>query len=66
MNQLSEFGKQVKKKLIDLNKSQTWVIEEVNKKTGLYFDSSYMYKIQTGKKTTPKIMEAISEILDIN
>ena len=66
MNQLSEFGKQVKKKLIDLNKSQAWLIEEVNKKTGLYFDNSYMYKIQTGKKTTPKIMEAISEILDIN
>ena len=65
MTQLSEFGKTVRIKLIELNKSQAWLIEEVSRKTGLYFDTSYMHKIQTGKKCTPKIVEAIKEILEI-
>ena len=59
------FGKEVKKKLVDMGKTQEWLIAEVRKKTGLYFDSSYMYKIQTGQLTTPKITQAIQEILKL-
>ena len=66
MTQLSEFGKTVRIKLIELNKSQTWLIEEVSRETGLYFDTSYMHKIQTGKKCTPKIVKAIKKILEIH
>lgn len=62
---LSPFGKEIKKRLIDLGKTQTWLIDRVGEATGLYFDGSYMYKIQTGQLTTPKIVQAISEILDI-
>jgi hypothetical protein len=62
---LSEFGKDISKRLIDLSKPQTWLIEEVRNKTGLYFDDSYMYKIKTGQLSTPKIVQAICEILDI-
>ena len=58
MAKLSEFGK-------DISKPQTWLIEEVRNKTGLYFDDSYMYKIKTGQLSTPKIVQAICEILDI-
>ena len=65
MAKLSEFGKDISKRLIDLSKPQTWLIEEVRKKTGLYFDDSYMYKIKTGQLSTPKIVQAICEILDI-
>ena len=31
----TNFGKSVKKRLIDLNKTQNWLIEEVKVKTGL-------------------------------
>ena len=62
---LTPFGKEIKKKLIDLDKSHTWLIAKVNEKTGLYFDSSYLHKIMTGKLHTPKIKRAICEILDI-
>jgi len=62
---LSAFGKDIGKRLIDLDKPQIWLIEEVRNKTGLYFDDSYLYKIKTGKLTTPKVVQAIREILDL-
>lgn len=65
MAQLTAFGKDIGKRLIDLNKPQTWLIGEVQSKTGLYFDDSYMYKIKTGQLATPKIVRAIRDILDL-
>ena len=61
----TEFGKAIKKKLIDLDQPQVWLIEQVKMKTGLYFDDSYLYKIVTGKLASPKVVTAIREILDI-
>jgi len=60
---LSPFGKAIKKRLVDIERSQTWLIEEVSQATGLYFDRSYMFKIQTGQLSTPKIVQAIRDIL---
>lgn len=65
MAQLTAFGKDIGKRLIDLDKPQNWLIEEVRNKTGLYFDDSYMYKIKTGQLSTPKVVQAICEILEI-
>ena len=33
--------------------------------TGLYVDGGYMYKILTGQRNAPKVVEAIQEILGI-
>lgn len=63
--QFTVYGKETKKRLIDLGKPQTWLIDQVRAKTGLYFDDSYLYKIQTGKLTTPTIIQAINEILGL-
>lgn len=65
MTNLTEFGKEVKKKLVDLGETDKWLIEQVREKTGLYFDDSYLYKIRSGKLATPKIVTAIREILDL-
>ena len=65
MATLTEFGKQVKIKLIQMDKPQKWLNEEVIKRTGLYFDDSYLHRIVTGKSSNPKIVSAIKEILDI-
>ena len=65
MTQLTAFGKEIKKRLVDLDRPQSWLIDEVAKKTGLYFDRSYMTKIQTGKLSTPSIVAAINEILNL-
>lgn len=61
----SKFGKKVKKRLVDIDRSQSWLINQVKEKTGLYCDSSYMYKILTGQHNTPSIVQAICEILEI-
>lgn len=65
MANLTDFGKAIKKRLIDLDKQQTWLIEQVRERTGLYFDDSYLYKIQVGRLATPKIVLAIQEILNL-
>ena len=59
------FGLCVKTKLLHLGKSQKWLEEEVNARSGLYVDSGYMYKILTGQRSAPKIVQTISEILEL-
>lgn len=65
MAQLTGFGKDIGKRLIDLERPQTWLIDQVKQKTGLYFDDSYLYKIKTGRLAPPKITQAIREILGL-
>ena len=65
MAQLTAFGKDVKKRLVDIDRQQVWLINQVQMNTGLYFDDSYLYKILTGKLATPKIVQAIREILEL-
>ena len=59
------FMKEVKKRLIDLDKSQKWLVEQVTEKTGLFVDSSYLGKIYKGERNAPKVVQAIREILGI-
>lgn len=44
---------------------QVELIAEVSKRTGLYFDDSYLNKIMTGKQKNPNMIEAINSILGI-
>lgn len=60
-----DFRKQVKYRLIDLGKTQKWLEDQVQEKTGLFVDSSYLSKIYSGERKAPKIVQAIKEILDI-
>jgi hypothetical protein len=48
-----------------MGKEQKWLEEAVSEKTGLFMDNGYMYKILTGKRNAPKVVEAIREILNI-
>ena len=63
--EITEFGMKIKFVLIRLGKTQEWLITKVCESTGLYFDSSYLYKIMTGKNKNRKIISAICEVLDI-
>lgn len=65
MAQITAFGKEIKKRLVDIERPQVWLIAEVKEKTGLYFDDSYLSKIMTGKLATPKIIQAIRDILGL-
>jgi hypothetical protein len=55
----------VKTELLRRGKDQKWLEEAVSEKTGLFMDNGYMYKILTGKRNAPKVVEAIREILNI-
>jgi hypothetical protein len=65
MARITDFGKSVKIKLLEDGHNQNWLIAQVREKTGLYFDSSYLWKIMHGESATPGIVRAIREILDL-
>lgn len=62
---LTPFGKEIKRRLVDLDKTQVWLMQQVHEKTGLYIDHSYLFKIMAGRLSTPKIVKAICDILSI-
>lgn len=59
------FGLCVKTELLKSGKTQKWLEEEIWSRYGMYADSSYMYKILTGRRNAPKIVQAIREILEL-
>ena len=65
LSKVSDFGLVVKTELLKKRRTQKWLEEEITKRTGLFVDSGYMYKILTGQRNAPKVVEAICEILDI-
>lgn len=65
LSKITDFGLCVKTKLLQNGKNLTWLQKEVKTKTGLYVDGSYLNKILTGKRSAPKIVAAICEILNI-
>ena len=64
-SKFTDFGLCVKTELLRQGKEQKWLEEAVSEKTGLYVDNGYMYKILTGQRNAPKIVDGIREILDI-
>ena len=62
---ITPFGKAIKQKLLETDRDQKWLIGQVSEVTGLYFDGSYLHKIMTGKLSTPGVVQAICNILDI-
>lgn len=60
-----DYGKAIKKRLIELDKNQVWLIQQVRDETGMYFDDSYLWRIMYGKVKTPSMVEAINTILGI-
>lgn len=62
---MSSFGKEVRVKLLEIERTNKWLAEEVNKKTGLFCDSAYLSKVLKGDRNPPRIIEAIQEILNM-
>ena len=69
---VTDFGKQIKHRLVDMDQTQEWLAKEVRKKTisedkpkGMFVDSGYIQKIMKGERKPKKIIDAICEVLDI-
>ena len=72
MASTTEFGKQVRIRLIEMGKTQEWLIDQVKERTGDFFDSSYLHRIlagklpgETGRGGKPGKASVIREILGI-
>lgn len=65
MTQISEFGKEAKKLMIDKNLSLTELAAKITETTGMFCDRSYLAKIYSGERNAPKIRAAIREILEM-
>lgn len=64
--QMSDYGKTVKIKLLEMGKKQEWLISEIrNRFPDIYVDGSNIYKILTGEIKSGKVVSAINEILHI-
>ena len=63
MAQVTDFGKAVKKRFIDVTKNTSWLADQVRKKTGMFCDQAYISRIVSGERNAPKIVAAINEIL---
>lgn len=63
--ELCQFGKQIKKRLVDINQTQKWLIEAVAFDTGKYFDRGYLHRILRGEIATPGIVASICKILEL-
>ena len=61
----TDFGKAVKKALIDMDKPATWLVAQVREQTGMYFDAPYLSKLLTGKLNSSRLRKVICQILGI-
>ena len=61
----NDFKRAVKHRLVDLDKTQTWLCAEVTAKTGRYCDSATMRRCLNGTTKRSPIITAIREILDL-
>lgn len=66
MAQLTEFGKNVKFRLIEMGMTQEELMKLVREQTGMFVDSSYMWKILHGERGPDRLVDAIKRILSIN
>lgn len=64
-SKFTDFGLCVKTELLRRGKEQKWLEEQISEKTGLFVDNGYLYKILTGQRKAPKVVQAIREILEL-
>ena len=62
---LTDFGLCVKTELLRRGMEQKELGKRIAENTGLYVDSGYIYKILTGQRNAPKIVQAIRDILEM-
>ena len=63
---LTDFGLCVKTELLRRGMEQKELEKCITENTGLYVDSGYIYKILTGQRNAPKVVQAIRDILGLS
>lgn len=63
--EITDFEKTIKKRLIEKEMTQKMLAQEVSERTGLKFNQQYVSNVIRGSRTSPRVRDAISEILGI-
>jgi hypothetical protein len=63
--ELEEFKKQVRKALIDRDKTTGWLVEEINAATGKKFDTGYLSKVLNGQRKSRRVIVEAGRILGL-
>lgn len=67
MAEYSTFGLSVKTKLLGPPaRTLAWLCNQVREDTGMYVDSARMSRIITGADNSPRIMESITRVLNLD
>ena len=64
-NEVNDYKRRVLHALIDRGVPQTWLCREIAARTGLFIDGSYLSKVLSGRRESPKIRAAIRDILGV-
>lgn len=62
---MTDYGKAVRKRLIDLGKTQAWLAAEIAQETGMACDPTYLSKVLSGARKAKRAKAAIEKILDM-
>ena len=65
MAEYTPLGLAVKTKLLSMPRTQEWLVNEINKDTGMRVDSAYVSKILTGQRSSTRVVSSICKILNI-
>lgn len=60
------FRQAVKVKLVEIDKTQTWLSEELKNRYGIYMDRFYLSRILAGQVNSVSTIDKICEILSID
>jgi len=60
-----ELGRKVLGRLVETGMTQAELIDAVKADRNMFLDSGYLYKILTGQRAAPKIVQAIRKILEL-
>lgn len=66
MAEYTPFGLAVKTKLLNPPRTQEWLVNEINKDTGMNVDGPYVSKILRGTRKSERVTASICRILDIS
>lgn len=62
-NPLTPYGKEVKHRLIELDRTNGWLVSEVNKVREPRIDTSFMSKVLNGKVKNSRLKTIIDTVL---
>lgn len=62
-NPFTDYGIKVKTRLLEMGKTQNWLIQQLKEKTGMFVDSSSLNKVLTGQVNSERITSAINELI---